>query len=37
MWERQGRAVVDIKPLVCPVWDVGEEVDVEKMGIFWPP
>jgi hypothetical protein len=26
----QGRAIINIKPLLCPVWDVGKEVDVKE-------
>ena len=30
MGEYQGRAVIDVEPLLLLVWDIGGEVNVEK-------
>ena len=30
MGKGQSRAVINIKPLLRPIWDVGREIDVEE-------
>jgi len=27
----KSQAVINLKPLLCPIWDVGREIDVKKV------